>query len=188
MTNQARNGPAPVLPVRSSAPAAALAGLRDEFRQVMARVASPVSVITTMTEDGPRGTTVSAFSSLSMEPPLVMGALDLKSELLAALRTSDRFGVNVLGAHQSAAALAFASKLGSDKFAGVGWSLDAGAPRLDGAPGWLVCDVVELLPGGDHVIVVGAVREAETAAAEPLVYHDRTFNTCSSLAGRGAAS
>jgi flavin reductase (DIM6/NTAB) family NADH-FMN oxidoreductase RutF len=148
----------------------------------MSQVASPVSVITTMTDTGPRGTTVSAFCSLSMDPPMFMGALERSSELLGAITVTSRFGVNVLAADQSEIALSFASKLGSEKFTGTEWSLEHGVPRIGGALGWLVCDVADLLAGGDHIIVVGTVCRAENSPSRPLIYHDRGFGTCSDLA------
>ena len=148
----------------------------DEFRAVMAGVATPVSVVTTLTDSVPHGTTVSAFASLSMTPPMVLVSLDRGSELLARLGHGSVFGVNVLGSDQAPLALAFARK-GSDKFTGVDWVDDSGAPRLTGSPGWLACTVSQLVEGGDHVIVLGEVHRAATTAAAPLTYHARTFGT-----------
>ena len=150
--------------------------LGEEFRAVMAGVATPVSVVTTLTDGHPHGTTVSAFASLSMTPPMVLVSLDRGSELLARLGRSSVFGVNVLGSDQAALALAFSRK-GDDKFTGVDWVADAGAPRLTGSPGWLACTVTQLVEGGDHVIVLGEVQRAATTAAAPLTYHARTFGT-----------
>jgi flavin reductase (DIM6/NTAB) family NADH-FMN oxidoreductase RutF len=154
--------------------------LQDRFREVMAAVATPVSVVTTAGDGRPHGTTVSAFASLSMTPPMVLVSLDRGSDLLALVRRSGRFGLNVLGAHQTALALAFAKK-GTDKFAGVVWDEEDGLPRLSGAVGWLSCDVTDLVDGGDHVVVLGAVRAAETAEGKPLTYHARVFGTHAAL-------
>ena len=150
--------------------------LAEDFRAVMAGVATPVSVVTTLTGGHPHGTTVSAFASLSLTPPMVLVSLDRGSGLLARLAEGRSFGVNVLGLEQAGLALAFARK-GSDTFAGVDWTVDAGAPRLAGSPGWLACTVSSLVEGGDHVIVLGAVQRATTTAAQPLTYHARTFGT-----------
>jgi flavin reductase (DIM6/NTAB) family NADH-FMN oxidoreductase RutF len=155
--------------------------LAEEFRAVMAGVATPVSVVTTLTDGAPHGTTVSAFASLSMAPPMVLVSLDRGSELLARLGHGSVFGVNVLGSGQAALALAFARK-GLDKFTGVDWVDDGGAPRLVGSPGWLACTVSQLVEGGDHVIVLGEVHAAATTAAPPLTYHARTFGTHASVA------
>ena len=150
--------------------------LAEEFRAVMAGVATPVSVVTTLSDGAPHGTTVSAFASLSLSPPMVLVSLDRSSELLARLTGGSVFGVNVLGSDQAGLALAFARK-GSDKFTGVDWVDDAGAPRLAGSPGWLSCTVAQLVQGGDHVIVLGEVRAADRRDAPPLTYHARTFGT-----------
>jgi flavin reductase (DIM6/NTAB) family NADH-FMN oxidoreductase RutF len=155
--------------------------LADRFREVMAGVATPVSVVTSMADGLPHGTTVSAFASLSMTPPMVLVSLDRGSDLLALVRESGRFGVNVLGATQSALALAFARKGGTGKFSGVRWDVDHGLPRLPGAPGWLACDVSALVEGGDHVVALGTVVAAETLDGRPLTYHGRVFGTHAAL-------
>ena len=155
--------------------------LAEDFRAVMAGVATPVSVVTTLAGGRPHGTTVSAFASLSMEPPMVLVSLDRKSELLSLVRESQRFGVNVLGSDQSELALAFARKGGTGKFNGVRWEVDNDLPRLPGAPGWLACDVETLVDGGDHVVALGLVVAAETTEGQPLTYHSRVFGTHSAL-------
>lgn len=158
-----------------------MSDLSARFRDVMAGVATPVSVITALSADGlPHGTTVSAFASLSMSPPMVLVSLDRGSDLLALIRDTGRYGVNVLGSTQSALALSFARK-GPDKFADVDWDNDHGLPRLPGAPGWLACEVASLVDGGDHVIALGTVLAAGTADGAPLTYHSRIFGTHSAL-------
>ena len=151
--------------------------LAEEFRAVMAGVATPVSVVTTLTDGDPHGTTVSAFASLSMHPPMVLVSLDRGSDLLALVRESGRFGVNVLGSDQSELAMAFARKGGTGKFNGVRWEVDHGLPRLPGTPGWLACDVATLVDGGDHVIAIGSVVAADNLHGQPLTYHGRAFGT-----------
>ncbi|MEU4245325.1 flavin reductase family protein [Actinoplanes sp. NPDC026619] len=146
------------------------------FRQVMAGVCTPVSVITAMDGERPHGTTVSAFTSLSMAPPMVLVSLDQSSALLAVLRATGRFGVNVLGSRQHTLASVFARK-GDDKFDGVPWTLTHGVPRIADTPGWLACEVAQLVPGGDHVIALGTVTDADTLPADPLTYHFRAFGT-----------
>lgn len=147
-----------------------------EFRDVMAGVCTPVSVVTTMDGRRPHGTTVSAFTSLSMEPPMVLVALDRGSELLALVRAHGRFGLNVLASGQEALATRFARK-GAGKFDGVPWLDSHGLPRMPGAAGWLACEVHELVEGGDHVVALGLVTAAERLAVPPLTYHSREFGT-----------
>ncbi|HET6393143.1 MAG TPA: flavin reductase family protein [Blastococcus sp.] len=107
-----------------------MSDLPVRFREVMADVATPVAVVTSTGHGVPHGTTVSAFASLSMEPPMVLVSLDRRSDLLALVRDTGCFGVDVLGATQSELALAFARKGGSGKFAGVRWEVDSDLPRL----------------------------------------------------------
>ena len=162
---------------------AGLSPLQHPFREVMASVCTPVAVVTAMTGDLPHGTTVSAFASLSLDPPMVLVALDRGSELLARLRRTGRFGLNVLSGAQSHLARTFAGKGGAARFAGVDWHADAGVPRIPGAGGFLACTVDELVEGGDHVVVLGSVLVAETVAVAPLTYHGRIFGTHTAFEG-----
>ena len=148
----------------------------DVFRAAMSQVATPVVVVTALSQGEPHGTTVGAFTSLSLDPPMISVALDRQSDLLAKLRGAQRFGVNVLASDQEALATTF-SKKGSDKFASIDWRLDAGLPRLPGCAVWLVCRTFELLDGGDHMVVLGTAEQAEVDRRLPLVYHDRVFST-----------
>ncbi|WP_329406901.1 flavin reductase family protein [Nocardia vinacea] len=150
------------------------------FRTAMSQIATPVVVVTAISGERPHGTTVGAFTSLSLDPPMVSVALDRQSELLAMLRSAERFGVNVLASDQKALATTF-SKKSPDKFASVDWRPDAGLPRLPGAAVWLICRTAELLDGGDHVVVLGTVEHAEVDQRSPLVYHDRVFSTVESI-------
>jgi flavin reductase (DIM6/NTAB) family NADH-FMN oxidoreductase RutF len=144
------------------------------FRAVMGAVAAPVTIVTTA---GPYGATVSSFTSLSLRPPMVLLALDLTSHLLAAAKRSRRFGVNILASGQGDLALRFARK-GDDKFAGTHWFADDGLPRFPATAGWLACDLVSVLPGGDHEVLFGTVvGAAEEPSRPPLTYHRRTFGT-----------
>jgi flavin reductase (DIM6/NTAB) family NADH-FMN oxidoreductase RutF len=156
--------------------------LSDTFREVMAGVCTPVSVVTTMAGNRPHGTTISSFASLSMNPPMVMIALDRGSDLLTFIRETGRYGINVLGSHQSGLALAFAGK-GAAKFDGVPWLPEQDVPRMPGAPGWLACEVADLIDGGDHVIALGVVVGAGAFADRPLTYHRRAFGTHTALEG-----
>ncbi|MGE5273307.1 MAG: flavin reductase family protein, partial [Verrucomicrobiota bacterium] len=126
------------------------------------------------------GTTVSAFGSLSLEPPMIYAALDVRSDLLGLLRRTRRFGVNVLAASQGDLALAFARK-GVDKFEGVEWCVQNGLPRLPATSTWIACDVDRLLARGDHVVALGTVVGVEPSDLAPLVHYDRRFGTYTDL-------
>ncbi|MEV0114907.1 flavin reductase family protein [Streptomyces sp. NPDC050844] len=155
--------------------------LQDAFRDVMACVATPVSIVTAMSRGGaPCGATVSAFASLSITPAMVMVSLDRKSRTLDVIRESGRLGLNVLGADQADLAMSFASKSVVDKFHGTSWDIDHGVPRIARASAWIAAGVADLVDGGDHVIVLGRVDVAEAEHVEtksPLVYYRRSFGT-----------
>ncbi|MGY6653577.1 flavin reductase family protein [Amycolatopsis sp. TRM77291] len=156
--------------------------LRALFTDVMAAVPTPVSVVTAMDGSRPHGTTISAFASLSLAPPMVLVALDRRSDLLNIVRETRRFGLNVLAGTQSALAVTFARK-GESKFDGVAWHHADDLPRLDGVSGWLACDVDDLVDGGDHVVALGTVVSAQLGDAVPLTYHGRAFGTPVALDG-----
>jgi flavin reductase (DIM6/NTAB) family NADH-FMN oxidoreductase RutF len=146
----------------------------DDFRETLSRVPSPVTIVTTLAGGRAHATTVSAFTSLSADPPLVLVALDRNSDLLDLLHRTHRFAVNLLACDQADIGLDCAKK-GADKLASVHWHSEDGLPWIEDAAAWLACEVEEILPGGDHEIVIGRVTACETGADEPLVYHRRRF-------------
>ena len=156
----------------------------DSFRDAMAGVCSPVTIVTTTTGPRePRGATVSAFASLSLDPPMVSVALSTTSTLLRAIVDTGRFGINVLSEGQQHLAVRF-SQNGIDRFAGVPWEPDHDLPRLGGAGTWIVCDLAETARGGDHVLLLGTVRHTSSTPVPPLIYARRSFGTHSALTGR----
>ncbi|MFB7089184.1 flavin reductase family protein [Streptomyces sp. NPDC056296] len=144
------------------------------FLDVMAATPAPVTVVTTASPSEPVGSTVSAFMSLSLDPMLVVVALDNRSRVLPVIESTRTFGVNVLAAGQTEAALAFA-RSGADKFADADWEMDRGLPRLQRTACWLACDLDDVVAGGDHKMLVGAVTDAACAPLAPLVYSHRLF-------------
>lgn len=149
--------------------------LETALRSAMANFATGLTVVTTSDGGRPHGSTLSGVMSLSMDPPMVLLSLSRTSSLLARLQRGGRFGVNVLAAHQDQVALRFATKV-HDRFADIGWS-DEGAPRLDDVHAFVLADVTQTVPAGDHVLVLGTVVLAETGSHRPLVYWQRTFGT-----------
>jgi flavin reductase (DIM6/NTAB) family NADH-FMN oxidoreductase RutF len=166
------NGAAPHEAPIHAAPERGVGG--DEFRETMSRVPGPVTIVTTAGANDAHGTTVSAFCALSANPPLVLVALDRSSDLLRLLTESGRFAVNLLAAGQEPLGEACARK-GPDKLRFVPWHDDGGLPRIEGAAAWLACEIEELVPGGDHIIVTGLVTACETNDSPALVYHGRRF-------------
>lgn len=154
-----------------------MSSLQETFKHVMAHVATPVAVVTSIDGGLPVGTTVSAFLSLSMNPPMILVSLDKESETLELVTETGRFGVNILSSEQHHAALKFATKNGIGKFHGVRWDIDHDLPRIVGAAGWVACTVDRILEGGDHMVVLGRVIAADQHEGEPLTYHRRSFGT-----------
>ncbi len=146
---------------------------KNQFRTALSRFASGVTVVTTRdAEARPLGITVSAFSSLSLEPPLVLVCIERNAYVHDAFQTSGVFIVNILSAEQEQLSRLFASRE-PDKFAGLGYSkgLDD-APVLADVLATIECRVQQAHEGGDHTILVGAVEHTHIRDdAQPLLYY-----------------
>ncbi|MDA0675315.1 MAG: flavin reductase family protein [Proteobacteria bacterium] len=143
----------------------------DQFRQTLSRFASGVTVVTGLGADGGRfGITVSAFSSVSLVPPLVLICLDRANAWVALFRPGYRFAVNILAAGQSELATLFASGA-PEKFARVALVQGAGGEALiEGAIGHLECTTTVSHEGGDHVLVIASLDRSAVAAGQPLIH------------------
>lgn len=144
----------------------------DLFRSVLGRFASGVTIITTHDDEGrDHGMTVSAFSSLSLVPPLVLISIGNDATMAPVMRTATTFTVNVLSESQEELSRRFSGKL-DDRFVGVGHTRGAlGDALLTDTLMSLQCRIVARHPAGDHVIVIGAVENGETYAGRPLLYY-----------------
>lgn len=144
----------------------------DLFKSVLARFASGITVITTRDAEGrDHGMTASAFSSLSLDPPLVLVCIANDATMAPVVGSAASFVVNILADSQEALSRRFAGKL-DDRFAGVGQMRgDLGDAILDDVLAWMQCRIIARHPAGDHVIVVGAVEAAEARDARPLLYY-----------------
>jgi flavin reductase (DIM6/NTAB) family NADH-FMN oxidoreductase RutF len=138
------------------------------FRDLMAAVCAQVTIVTAA-EDGPFGTTVSAFASLSLRPPMITVALDRGSRLLEPVLRTRRFGVNVLGQGQEEIARLFAQR-SADRFAAVDWHYDHGLPRLCRAGTTCCCSARSATPrpGPRRPWCTGTVPTAPTPASPPV--------------------
>ncbi|MBJ7521427.1 MAG: flavin reductase family protein [Solirubrobacteraceae bacterium] len=147
------------------------------FRDAIGRFPTGVTVVTTLGPDGPAGLTTNAVTSLSLDPLLLLVCFDNGSRTLPAVRSSERFGVNVLASDQGEIARVFASKaVAAEKFAAVTHVEEHGVPVLDGAAAWIACSLRELLPGGDHTIGIGEVLGTHVAVERaPLVFADGAY-------------
>lgn len=145
------------------------------FRNVVGHFASGVTVITTLVDGKPYGTTASAVSSLSMEPPMMLACLNRSSSTHDRVVEAGVFGINILAEDQASLAFQFGRK-GGDKFEGVGYRIsDSGVPLLDGALATIECRVAETATGGTHTIFLGLVAEASAADRQPLAYYRGTM-------------
>lgn len=156
----------------------------DEFRLVMGNFATGVSVVTTFDGADPAGITVNAFSSVSLEPPLVMVALDRRRFITPMVRAAGRYAVSVLAADQQALSDCFAhaparpGELGREAFCGASWHVGpTGLPLLDGAIATLECTVVETFDAGDHQLFIGRVDSMDQprVGVAPLLYFRRSY-------------
>jgi flavin reductase (DIM6/NTAB) family NADH-FMN oxidoreductase RutF len=144
----------------------------DTFRAALGRFASGVTVVTTRDEGGrDHGMTVSAFCSVSLDPPLVLACIGHDASMHGVVRHADRFGVSILAVGQEPLARRFADQR-SDRFDGVGYARGKlGVALLDDALAHLECTLVDRRDAGDHTIVVGRVEAATCYQGRPLVYY-----------------
>lgn len=141
------------------------------FRASLARFASGVTVLTLRDRDGRDcGMTATAFSSLSLDPPLILVCVGHAASIAPSLADATHFAVHLLAAEQAPLARRFAEK-DVDRFAGLTVRRGtADLPLLDGALATLQCRIQARHPGGDHEIIVGEVLAAASRDGEPLVY------------------
>jgi flavin reductase (DIM6/NTAB) family NADH-FMN oxidoreductase RutF len=143
----------------------------DDFRRVCGHFATGVTIVTTREQDGrPTGLTASAFTSVSLDPPLVLVCVSHKSQSFPALRDGGKFAVNILRESGEAVSRRFATTR-LDKFDGVPYTVSAlGLPLLDDALAHVECVTVGAHPAGDHTIFVGRVERARADSGDPLLY------------------
>jgi len=142
------------------------------LRRCLGHFATGVVVVTTRHKDTDRGITVNSFTSLSLDPPLVLWCLARTSRSYPAFTESDYFTINVLAADQVTVSNRFAFREGEDFPADVPFSRDAaGVPLLDGLSASFRCQKTSQFDGGDHIVLVGEVLGFEGSDRPGLVYH-----------------
>jgi 3-hydroxy-9,10-secoandrosta-1,3,5(10)-triene-9,17-dione monooxygenase reductase component len=150
----------------------------ERYRQVVGHFATGVAVITASGPEGAVGMTTNAFTSLSLDPLLVLVCFDRTARTLPIVRETERFAVNILRDHHGELSGRFASKLSAErKFDAVDYHTEHGAPVLTDALAWLACELRELLPGGDHEIGIGAVVAMGHGEGDPLVWYRGDYTT-----------
>lgn len=139
-----------------------------------------VTVVTTASEGSPRGLTVSSFTSVSLEPPLVLFSIAKSSAIHETMRTSKSFAVNFLAEDQKSVSDRFAGRtIAKDRFEGIGFTAGkTGSPIIKGVRAAIECTQWKTFDGGDHTIVVGEVVSAVNFRSKrPLVYYSQQYTT-----------
>jgi flavin reductase (DIM6/NTAB) family NADH-FMN oxidoreductase RutF len=149
----------------------------DDYRQCMSRWASGVTIVTSRAGDTIHGMTVSDFSGVSLDPPLVCVCADKSSNTLGVIRDGGCFAVNVLAAGQQALSNKFASKKDEFKrFEGLDFREGpSGAPLIGGCVSNIDCKLVAEHDAGDHVIFVGEVQQITSSELDPLLYFSGSY-------------
>ena len=151
----------------------------DRFKDMMARIAASVTVVTASSADGPVGITVSAFVSVSVEPPIVLVCIDKRAGSLDAFLAAPGYTVSFMPEGSDDDAMVFATP-GADKFGSVANhdpSSGVGGPVLDDAFGHFECRTIQRTEMGDHWVLYGEVVASGRSeqGANPLMWHDRGF-------------
>ncbi|HEU0124013.1 MAG TPA: flavin reductase family protein [Bryobacteraceae bacterium] len=146
------------------------------FRRACARFATGITVSTALAADGtPHGFTANSFTSVSMEPPMVLICVDHRANVLRHFEHSSHFGVNILSASQEALSVRFAER-GLDRFVGIDWQPGAtGVPLLAGALARFECATRQTIAAGDHTIILGEVLHADWEEGDPLLYYASAY-------------
>ena len=151
------------------------------LKQVMRAYPQGVTVVTFATDEGPKGITVSSFTSVSLSPPLVLVSIAKGSALHDILVRSKSFAVNLLADDQKSVSDRFAGRIQmEDRFDGLGFRKGAtGSPIIDGAHAAIECKAWRVYEGGDHSVVIGEVVSAAVVSPrkKPLVYYSQQYTS-----------
>lgn len=151
---------------------------RRELRRALGQFATGVTIVATRAEDGfPVGLTVNSFTSVSLDPPLVLWCAAKRNPSLPHYLGANRFSINVLASNQSQLSQQFATPL-PDKFDGVAWTSSAfGMPFLDGAVAVFACKKVAEYEAGDHLVFIGEIEDLRCDGGVPLIFHSGKYQT-----------
>ncbi len=154
--------------------------LQNGLKQAMRVYPQGVTVVTAQAEDGPKGITVSSFTSVSLSPPLVLVSIAKGSLLHDLLRESASFAVNFLAEDQKSVSDRFAGRTqAKDRFEGLKFRRGVtGSPLIDGVRAVIECKTWQVYEGGDHSVIVGEVVAAKALNSKrPLVYYAQQYTT-----------
>jgi flavin reductase (DIM6/NTAB) family NADH-FMN oxidoreductase RutF len=146
-----------------------------ELKKAFGNFLTGVTVVTTQDANGVcRGFTANSFTSVSLDPPLLLVCLDRSAVCFEAFAGATRFAVNILSDAQRSISNVFASK-SEDKFSGLAWQAVHDSPVLNGCMSWFACDVHDRMDAGDHMILIGRVLDFGHRQATPLGYHNGNY-------------
>jgi flavin reductase (DIM6/NTAB) family NADH-FMN oxidoreductase RutF len=142
-----------------------------DLRRALGTFATGVTVVTTVDAGGtPRGFTANSFTSVSLEPPLILVCLAKSAASCPVFQTAESYAVNILSEDQKSVSATFSSRT-EDRFAAVDWSArTTGCPIIEGVVAWLDCRMHEVVDAGDHCILIGRILDYDYAASSPLGY------------------
>lgn len=148
------------------------------FRRVLGSFLTGVTIITTRDETGElRGITANSFTSVSLDPPLVLFCVGKSSSSCEAFSAAEGYNVHILGSENQGLAKAFATR-GVDRFAGVPVTKTrTGAPLLDEVGTWLACETYRIVDAGDHLVVIGRVYDCAVQDTRPLGFYQSQFQS-----------
>jgi flavin reductase (DIM6/NTAB) family NADH-FMN oxidoreductase RutF len=150
----------------------------ERFREVFGRFATGVAVITSAGQGSVGGMTANALCSLSLDPLLALVCFANSARTLRTVREAGRFAVNLLADGQRDVAGLFASKAPeAEKLDRVPHQLCGGMPVIDGALAWAVCELRDLIAGGDHTIAIGEVVDMGLGDGQPLLWFEGRYHT-----------
>ncbi|MGL4290784.1 MAG: flavin reductase family protein [Phreatobacter sp.] len=160
---------------------------QDDLRRAFGTFLTGVTVVTTRDGGGrPCGMTANSFTSVSLDPALVLVCIGKRSSNIGSFRETESFAGNILGREQAGVATVFASR-GADRFAGVDCRRAAtGAPILDDCLSWFDCRLHQRVDAGDHLILIGEVQEFGVSLSEPLGFCGGRFISLGEAARHGA--
>lgn len=144
-----------------------------EFRRAPGHFATGVTVITTALGDSVHGMTANAFMSVSLDPPLVVVAVDHRARMHALLQKTGRYGVSILAEDQEVLARHFGGRPQLVEDPRFVWH--HGLPLIDGAVGHLVCRAVNVVSAGDHTLYIGQVEHLAYREGAPLLFYGGNF-------------
>ena len=149
---------------------------RFDLRRALGTFATGVTVVTTMDADGaPRGFTANSFTSVSLEPPLILVCLAKTAASCPTFQATESYAVNILSEEQKSVSATFSSAT-ADRFAAIEWSTQTtGCPIIAGVVAWLDCRMHGVIDAGDHYILIGRVVDYDYAASSPLGFCRGTY-------------